>query len=114
MRTFAVIAFAALSSLAAMEQLPRVFVSGADAVVVEGIKDFQKSCPTVTISARQDNADYSVLVANDGSGAARKGRSAVVSTAKGDIVIASSARELAFDVKNACEAIGRDWTSKKQ
>jgi hypothetical protein len=73
---------------AAEQQMPRVFVTGRDTVVVQGIKDFQKSCPSVTITARQDNADYSVLVANDGSGAGRKGRSAVVSTPKGDILIA--------------------------
>jgi len=100
--------------LAAAEQSPRVFVTGADAVVVQGIKDFQKDCPSVTVTARQDNADYSVLVANDGSGAGRKGRSAVVSTPKGDVVIATSARGLESAIKTACEAIGRDWNSKKK
>jgi hypothetical protein len=98
----------------AAEQAPRVFVSGADAVVVQGIKAFQKTCPSVTITARQDNADYTVLVADDGSGAARKGRSAVVSTAAGDVVLASSARGLGSAVKNACGAIERNWAAKKK
>jgi hypothetical protein len=109
-------AFVILTALvaAAEQQSPRVFVTGRDTVVVQGIKDFQKDCPSVTVTARQDNADYSVLVANDGSGAGRKGRSAVVSTPKGDIVIASSERGLAAAVKNACDAIGRDWAAKKK
>ncbi len=98
----------------AAEQLPRVFVNGADAVVVQGIKAFRKTCPSITITARQDNADYSVLVADDGSGAGRKGRSAVVSTASGDVVFASSARALGSAVKNACGAIERDWAAKKK
>src|ERR1700674_4721567 len=52
-----------------------------------GIKTFQKTCPSVTVTTRQDNADYSVMVSDDGSGAARKGRSAVASTVFGKIVL---------------------------
>lgn len=103
---------AALCPLISADQRPRVFVAGADAVVAEGIKDLQKNCPAVTVTARQDKADYTVLVADDGSGAARKGRSATVSKANGDIVLASSTRALSSAVKEACAAIDRDWSAK--
>ena len=84
MRRFASIGLFAIASLGATDGNPHIFLTGADSVVVEGIKDFQKTCPSVTVTSRQDNADYSVLVADDGSGAGRKGRSAVASTVSGD------------------------------
>ena len=114
MRRFASIGLFAIASLGATDGNPHIFLTGADSVVVEGIKDFQKTCPSVTVTSRQDNADYSVLVADDGSGAGRKGRSAVASTVSGDIVLASSARGLGSAIKNVCEAIQRDWAAKKK
>src|ERR1035437_4296735 len=95
------------------QQPPKVFVNGVDSVVAQGIKTFQKICPTVTLTARQDNADYSVTVADDGSGAGRKGRSAVASTKSGDIVLASASRSLDSSIKNVCMAIQSDWSKRK-
>jgi hypothetical protein len=106
------IAFDSTFTLSMADQRPKVFVGGEDSIAAQGIKDFQRSCPMVTITSRHEAADYSVGVANDGSGAARKGRSAVVSSSSGDLIIAASARELSSAVKNACEAIQKDWAQK--
>jgi hypothetical protein len=100
------------ASTQAAEQPPRVFVTGADSVVAQGVKEFRKSCPAVALTTRQDNADYSVLVADDGSGAGRKGRSAILSAVSGDVILASSTRALESAIKNTCDAIRRDWTAK--
>jgi hypothetical protein len=109
----AVCLVASWPSIIAAQQSPRVYVNGVDSVVAQGIKTFQKLCPAVTLTARQDSADYSVTVADDGSGAGRKGRSAVASTKSGDIVLASSSRSLDSSIKNVCMAIQSDWSKRK-
>jgi len=91
----------------------RVFVAGADSVVAQSIRLFQKTCPSVTITAGQDNANYSVAVSDDGSGPGRKGRRAVAFTESGGIVLTTSTRSLDSSIKNVCAAIQSDWVKKK-
>jgi len=121
--------FAAVACLAATpgKSLPKVFVSGGNSfqisggsgedqvsgnagpTVAEGIKLFQDRCPGVMINMRRDAADYIVSVTDDGSGAARKGRRAIVSKPNGDLLKAESDRSLKTAVEHACAAIEQDW-----
>jgi hypothetical protein len=59
--------------------------------------------------ARRKQADYIVSLTDDGFGAGRKGRRAVVFTPSGDLIFANSARSLKNAVKDACEAIEKNW-----
>jgi len=88
-------------------------VSGvADSTAAEGIKLFRKECPSVEVTVRQDRADYIVGVTDDGSGAGRRGRRAVVSTSDGTVVFANSTRSLKNVVKDACKAIDKEWLAR--
>jgi hypothetical protein len=85
-------------------------VSGVgDSTVAEGIKLLQRDCSAVVVNMRRDKADYIVSVTDDGSGAARKGRRAVVFTPDGSLIFANSARSLKNAVKDACSAIEKNW-----
>ncbi len=89
-------------------------VSGiANATAAEGIKLFRDECPAADLTTRSDKADYIVGVTDDGSGAGRKGRRAVVSTQEGTMLFANSTRSLKNAVKDACGAIEKDWSTKK-
>jgi hypothetical protein len=109
---------------------PRVFITGENSfqvetpggeqqvsgvggpVVAEGIKLFQAKCQSCLINMRRDKADYIVSLTDDGSGVARKGRRAIVFTPSGDLVFAESVRSLSNAVKDACNAIDKDWNVK--
>ena len=121
--------FAFLLAMSAADK-PKVFVSGdnsfqvngptgeehvsgtGDSTVAEGIKLLQDNCPFVAVNMRRDKADYIVSVTDDGSGAARKGRRAVVFTPDGNLLIAHSTRSLKNAIKDSCDAIQKDWASK--
>lgn len=110
--------------------MPKVFVSGGNSfqisggsgedqvsgnagpTVAEGIKLFQDRCPGVMINMRREAADYIVSVTDDGSGAARKGRRAIVSKPNGDLLKAESDRSLKTAVEHACAAIEQDWSRR--
>jgi hypothetical protein len=104
-------AFLVLSACFAANGNPRVLLKGEDSLVAEATKILIKSCPGVSVTTVTDGADYSVLVADDGSGAARRGRRAVVSNSTGKVVMASSTRAFSSSIKNACEAMQKDWKS---
>lgn len=88
-------------------------VSGvADSTAAEGIKRFRKKCPAVEVTTRQDKADYIVALTNDGRSVLERGRRVVVSTPEGTIVVANSTRRLKNAVKDACEAITKEWLAR--
>jgi hypothetical protein len=88
-------------------------VSGiGDPIVAEGIKLFQNNCAVVTVNMRRVKADYIVSVSDDGSGAGRKGRRTVVFIPSGELIFSNSARSLKNTVKDACQAIGKDWPAR--
>jgi hypothetical protein len=92
---------------------PKVFIAGGTGgIVVEGIKGFRKNCTTVVVTTKEDAADYTVLLSDNGAGAARKGRSAVVSSPDGSVLLATSDRALSTSMKKACESITQDWSAK--
>jgi hypothetical protein len=94
----------------ARAEKPRVMVTGDNAsIIAEGIKLAQSECHEVTLNTRSDLADYVMAVSDDGSGAGRKGRRAVVTKPNGDIVATVATRSLKNAVKDACGAIAKDW-----
>jgi hypothetical protein len=99
----------------ALAQNPRVLVNGDDsATVSEGIKMVQASCSGLTVNEHANIADYVMTVSDDGSGAARKGRRALVSKRDGDVLSSIAARKLKSAVKDACSVIEKDWSSAHQ
>lgn len=92
------------------QEKPKVTVSGDNSSITsEGIKLAQSECHNITVNMRSDLSDYLMTVSDDGSGAARKGRRAVVTKPNGDVVSTVSARSLKNAVKDACVAITNDW-----
>jgi len=111
-------------------QTPKVFVTGGNSwqvtgsagdaqvsgvggsTVAEGIKLFREKCSAVELNMLRDRADYIVAVSDDGSGAGRKGRRAIVFRPDGQLIFANSARSLSNAVKDACAAMSKDWAAR--
>ena len=128
MRLFIVILLIGCASLQA--QTPKVFVTGGnswqvsgsagdaqvsgvgDSTVAEGIKLFREKCSAVELNMLRERADYIVAVSDDGSGAGRKGRRAIVFRPDGQLIFANSARGLSNAVKDACAAVSTDWAAR--
>lgn len=128
-----------LACLAAAEDMskPRVFISdsqswemsgggggsssgfggatkgGARPQTAEIIKTFGDRCPLATVNNKQDKADYVVLLDHEGgkSLAARDNKVAVFNR-DGDSILSHSTRSLGNAVKDACDAIAKDWPTQ--
>jgi PEGA domain len=124
-------------SLAQTAQKPRVFITDSQSWEVSGssggsssgfashtkggarpqtgeiIKTFGQRCPQVVVNNKQDKADYVVLLDHEGgkSLAVRDNKVAVFNS-DGDSIVSHSTRSLGNAVKDACEAINRDWPSR--
>ena len=87
---------------------------GARPQTAEIIKTFGKRCPQVVINNRQDKADYTVVLDHEGgkSVLAHDNKVAVFNS-DGDAIVSHSTRELGTSVKDACEAIEKDWPSRE-
>jgi hypothetical protein len=127
----AALAMAILPRNAFAADKPKVFITGENSfqveapdgerqvsgvggpTVAEGVKLFQDKCASCIINMRRDRADYIVSLTDDGSGPARKGRRAIVFSPSGDLLFAESVRSLSSAVKDACNAIGKDWNLKQ-
>jgi len=82
---------------------PRVFVTdstswqvagthgGARPQTAEIIKTFRERCPAVTVTTKQESADFVVQLDHEGGkGAARKRNKVVVASKAGDVIFTSS------------------------
>ena len=79
---------------------------GARPQTVEIIKTFGEKCPSVTVTMKQDMADFVVLLDHEGGkGWARKDNKVAVFNRAGDAILSKSTRSLGNSVKDACEAI---------
>ena len=83
---------------------------GARPQTAEIIKTFGERCPQVTINNNKDKADYIVLLDHEG------GKSLILHDNKvavfnkdGDSIISHSTVQLGSAVKDACDAIVKDW-----
>jgi hypothetical protein len=83
-----------------------VIKGGARPQTVEIMKTFAKRCPQVTVTAKQERADYVVLLDHEGGkGAVRKDNKVAVFDKEGDLIYSGSTRMLGNAVKDACNAI---------
>jgi hypothetical protein len=85
---------------------------GARPQTAEIIKTFGERCPEAIVNNKQDKADYIVLLDHEGGkGFARKDNKVAVFKKDGDSIVSHSTMSLGGAVKDACEAITKDWPS---
>ena len=83
---------------------------GARPQTAEIIKTFGERCPQSIVNNKQDKADYIVLLDHEGGkGFARKDNKVAVFNKDGDSIVSHSTMSLGGAVKDACEAIMKDW-----
>jgi PEGA domain len=86
---------------------------GARPQTAEIIKTFGERCPEVTVNNKQDRSDYVVLLDHEGGkGLALKDNKVAVFNSDGDSIVSHSTRSLGNAVKDACEAIAKDWPGR--
>jgi len=138
MRYFLPLCLIALSLSALADDKPRVFISdsksweiaggfgasdnaaagavkgGARPQTAEIMKTFGERCPEVTVTIKQDKADYIVLLDHEGGkGWVRKDNKVAVFNKDGDMVHSGSTRSLGNSVKDACKVIQEDLSKKR-
>jgi len=86
---------------------------GARPQTAEIIKTFGDRCPQVVVNNKQEKADYVVVLDHEGGKSilAHDNKVAVFNS-DGDAIVSHSTRSLGNSVKDACEAIGKDWPSR--
>jgi hypothetical protein len=86
---------------------------GARPQTAEIIKTFGDRCPQVVVNNKQDKADYVILLDHEGGKSilAHDNKVAVFNS-DGDSVVSHSTRSLGNSVKDACEAITKDWPGR--
>ena len=86
---------------------------GARPQTAEIIKTFGDRCSSVVVNNKQDKADYVVVLDHEGGKSllAHDNKVAVFNN-DGDAVVSHSTRSLGNSVKDACEAIEKDWPSR--
>ena len=91
------------------------FGGGARPQTAEIVKTFGKRCPQVVVNNKQDKADYTVVLDHEGGKSilAHDNKVAVFNS-DGDAIVSHSTRELGTSVKDACEAIVKDWPSREK
>ena len=86
---------------------------GARPQTAEIIKTFGERCSQVVVNNKQDKADYVVVLDHEGGKSilAHDNKVAVFNS-DGDAIVSHSTRSLGTSVKDACEAIAKDWPSR--
>lgn len=86
---------------------------GARPQTAEIIKTFGDRCSQVVINNQRDKADYVVVLDHEGGKSilAHDNKVAVFNS-DGDAIVSHSTRSLGNSVKDACEAIAKDWPSR--
>jgi hypothetical protein len=89
------------------------FGGGARPQTAEIIKTFGDRCSQVVVNNKQDRADYVVVLDHEGGKSilAHDNKVAVFNS-DGDAIVSHSTRSLGNSVKDACEAIAKDWPSR--
>jgi hypothetical protein len=86
---------------------------GARPQTAEIIKTFGERCPDVVVNNKQDKADYVVLLDHEGGkGLTHRDNKVAVFNGDGDSILSHSTRSLGNAVKDACEAIAKDWPAR--
>jgi PEGA domain len=86
---------------------------GARPQTAEIIKTFGERCSQVIVNNKQEKADYVVVLDHEGGKSilAHDNKVAVFNS-DGDAIVSHSTRSLGSSVKDACEAIVKDWPSR--
>lgn len=85
---------------------------GARPQTAEIIKTFGERCPQAIINNQREKADYIVLLDHEGGkGWGRRDNKVAVFNKDGDSIMSHSTVSLGNAVKDACEAIVKDWPS---
>jgi PEGA domain-containing protein len=83
---------------------------GARPQTAEIIKTFGERCPQVMVNNKKEKADYIVLLDHEGGkGLIRRDNKVAVFNKDGDSIMSHSTSTLGNAVKDACEAIAKDW-----
>jgi len=86
---------------------------GARPQTGEIIKTFGERCSNVIVNNKQDKADYIVLLDHEGGkGLALHDNKVAVFNSDVDSIVSHSTRSLGNAVKDACEAITKDWPTR--
>jgi hypothetical protein len=86
---------------------------GARPQTAEIIKTFGDRCPQVIVNNKQDKADYVVVLDHEGGKSILAHDSKIaVFNSDGDAIVSHSTRSVGTSVKDACEAISKDWPSR--
>jgi glutamate 5-kinase len=86
---------------------------GARPQTAEIIKTFSERCPDVIVNNKQEKADYVVLLDHEGGKAFfLHDNKVVVFNKDGDSILAHSTRSLGNSVRDACDAIAKDWFNR--
>ncbi len=86
---------------------------GARPQTAEIIKTFGERCPDVIVNNKQEKADYVVLLDHEGGKVfIQHDNKVVVFNRDGDSILAHSTRSLGNAVKDACDAIAKDWFNR--
>jgi hypothetical protein len=86
---------------------------GARPQTAEIIKTFGERCPQVVVNNKQDKADYVVVLDHEGGKSIlAKDNKVAVFNGDGDAIVSHSTRSVGTSVKDACEAISKDWPSR--
>ena len=88
---------------------------GARPQTAEIIKTFAERCPDVIANNRRDKADYVVLLDHEGGKEIfLRDNKVVVFNKDGDSILSHSTRTLGNAVKDACDAIQKDWPARQR
>jgi hypothetical protein len=82
---------------------------GARPQTAEIIKTFNDRCPQLTVTNKEERADYTVILQHEGGkDLVRRDNKFAVFNKDGDALVSGSTRSLGNAVKNACQAILKD------
>lgn len=88
---------------------------GARPQTAEIIKTFGERCPEVTVTMKQERADYVVLLDHEGGkDFFRRDNKVAVFDKEGDAIFSASTRSLGHAVKDSCIAIRRNLADNYQ
>ena len=86
---------------------------GARPQTAEIIKTFGEKCKDVTVTMKQEKANYVVVLEHEGGKSwMRKDNKVAVFNQDGDSIVSHSTMSLGGSVDDACKAINKDWPEK--
>jgi hypothetical protein len=86
---------------------------GARPQTAEIIKTFGEKCKDVTVTMKQEKANYVVVLEHEGGKSwIRKDNKVAVFDQDGDSIVSHSTMSLGGSVDDACKAINKDWPEK--